>query len=78
MLNVLRNGKYKPKPVKRVEIPKPDGGKRNFEVPTLIDRMIQQPIYEPLFSDNNYGFRPNRSAHQAINKALEYYNKGYT
>ncbi|MEF2920744.1 MAG: group II intron reverse transcriptase/maturase [Acutalibacteraceae bacterium] len=85
LLKALRNGKYKPKPVKRVEIPKPDGGKRNLGVPTVIDRMIQQaivqvlqPIYEPLFSDNSYGFRPNRNAHQAINKALEYYNEGYT
>lgn len=85
LLKAIRNGKYKPKPVKRVEIPKPDGGKRNLGVPTVIDRMIQQaivqvlqPIYEPLFSDNSYGFRPNRSAHQAINKALEYYDKGYT
>ena len=85
LLNTLRKEKYKPKPVKRVEIPKPDGGKRNLGVPTVIDRMIQQaivqvlqPIYEPLFSDNSYGFRPNRSAHQAINKALEYYNEGYT
>ena len=85
LLKALRNGKYKPKPVKRVEIPKPDGGKRNLGVPTVIDRMIQQaidqvlqPIYEPLFSNNSYGFRPNRSAHQVINKALEYYNVGYT
>ena len=85
LLKALRNGKYKPKPVKRVEIPKPDGGKRNLGVPTVIDRMIQQaivqvlqPIYEPLFSNNSYGFRPNRNAHQAINKALEYYNEGYT
>ena len=85
LINALQNGKYKPKPVKRVQIPKPDGGKRNLGVPTVIDRMIQQaivqvlqPIYEPLFSDNSYGFRTNRSAHQAINKALEYYNEGYT
>ena len=85
LLKELRNGKYKPKPVKRVEIPKLNCGKRNLGVPTVIDRMIQQaivqvlqPIYEPLFSDNSYGFRPNRNAHQAINKALEYYSEGYT
>lgn len=85
LINALQNGKYKPKPVKRVQIPKPDGGKRNLGVPTVIDRMIQQaivqvlqPIYEPLFSENSYGFRPKRSTHQAINKALEYYNEGYT
>lgn len=84
LLTALRNGKYKPKAVRRVEIPKPDGGKRKLGVPTVIDRMIQQaivqvlqPIYEPLFSDNSYGFRPKRSAHQAISKALEYYNEGF-
>jgi RNA-directed DNA polymerase len=85
LLTALRSGKYKPKAVRRVEIPKPDGGKRKLGVPTVIDRMIQQaivqvmqPIYEPIFSDNSYGFRPKRSAHQAISKALEYYNEGYT
>ena len=85
LLTALRSGKYKPKAVRRVEIPKPDGGKRKLGVPTVIDRMIQQaivqvmqPIYEPIFSDNSYGFRPKKSAHQAISKALEYYNEGYT
>jgi group II intron reverse transcriptase/maturase len=85
LLSKLRNGRYKPKAVKRVEIPKPDEGKRKLGVPTVIDRMIQQaivqviqPIYEPLFSENSYGFRPKRSAHQAISKALEYYKAGYT
>lgn len=85
LLGALRSGKYKPKAVRRVEIPKPDGGKRKLGVPTVIDRMIQQaivqvlqPIYEPLFSENSYGFRPKRGAHQAISKALEYYNEGYT
>ena len=85
LLGALRSGKYKPKAVRRVEIPKPDGGKRKLGVPTVIDRMIQQaivqvlqPIYEPLFSENSYGFRPKRNAHQAISKALEYYNEGYT
>lgn len=85
LLCALRSGKYNPKAVRRVEIPKPDGGKRKLGVPTVIDRMIQQaivqvlqPIYEPLFSESSYGFRPKRSAHQAISKALEYYNEGYT
>ncbi|MDE5584505.1 MAG: group II intron reverse transcriptase/maturase [Ruminococcus sp.] len=85
LLSELRSGRYKPKAVRRVEIPKPDGGKRKLGVPTVIDRMIQQaivqvlqPIYEPLFSENSYGFRPKRSAHQAISKALEYYKAGYT
>lgn len=85
LLKSLRQGTYKPKAVKRVEIPKPDGGKRKLGVPTVIDRMIQQaivqvlqPIYEQLFSDSSYGFRPKRSAHQAISKALKYYKLGYT
>ena len=84
LLDALRSERYKPKAVKRVEIPKPDGGKRMLGVPTVIDRMIQQaivqvlqPIYEPLFSENSYGFRPKRSAHQAIKQALKYYNEGY-
>ena len=81
----IRGGWYKPKPVRRVEIPKPDGGVRLLGVPTVIDRMVQQavlqvlqPIFEPKFSDSSYGFRPGRSAHQAITKAKEYYEEGYT
>ena len=85
LLESLKSERYKPKAVKRVEIPKADGGKRMLGVPTVIDRMIQQaivqvlqPIYEPLFSENSYGFRPKRSAQQAMKQALKYYNEGYT
>ena len=81
----IRKRKYKPKPVRRVEIPKPDGGVRNLGVPTLVDRIIEQaivqrltPIVEPHFSEYSYGFRPNRRAQQAILKLLEYFNDGYT
>ena len=84
LLASIRAGWYNPKPVRRVEIPKPDGGKRNLGVPTVIDRMVQQavvqvmqPMFEPHFSENSYGFRPGRSAHQAMKKAEEYYKQGY-
>ena len=81
----IRKRKYKPKPVRRVEIPKPDGGVRNLGVPTVVDRIIEQaivqrvtPIVEPHFSEYSYGFRPNRRAQQAMLKLLEYFNDGYT
>lgn len=80
----IRNGRYNPKAVRRVEIPKTDGSKRKLGIPTVVDRVIQQAIaqqlsktYEPIFSENSYGFRPNRSCHDAILKAKEIMNNGY-
>ncbi len=81
----ILQGKYKPKSVRRAEISKSDRGVRLLGIPTVTDRMIQQaiaqqltPIFELKFSDNSYGFRPNRNAHQAIRKARQYINRGYT
>lgn len=75
----LYEGSYKPKPVKRIMIPKPEGGERQLGIPTVVDRIIQQaiaqvlqPIYEEQFSGNSYGFRPGKNCHMAIQKAKEY------
>lgn len=83
VLEILE-GRYKPRPVRKVEIPKPDGGKRGLGIPVVVDRVIQQAIaqvltevFEPEFSAHSYGFRPNKSAHQALKQAEIYINSGY-
>jgi len=84
LLQSIRDGVYKPSPVRRKEIPKPDGGVRKLGIPTVIDRIIQQAIaqklqliFEPLFSDGSYGYRPKRSAQQAIQKVKAYAEQDY-
>ena len=81
----VRNGKYKPLPLRRKGIPKPEGGVRNLGIPSVIDRTLQQavcqiimPKLDPNFSDSSYGYRPGRSAHDAMRKVRGYANEGYT
>jgi len=85
LLERIKEGTYKPSPVQKAEIRKPQGGVRMLGIPTVIDRMIQQaiyqtlcPVYEEEFDKHSYGFRPNKNAHQAVKTALGYLNEGYS
>src|SRR5712671_4932619 len=85
MREQLLSGTYEPKPVLRVEIDKPDGGKRKLGIPTVLDRFVQQAVqqvlqrqWDPTFSEHSYGFRPNRSPQQAVARAQQYIAEGFT
>ncbi|SIS42422.1 RNA-directed DNA polymerase [Salimicrobium flavidum] len=84
LISEIKDGSYEPSPVRRAEIDKEDGSKRKLGIPTVKDRLVQQAILQvlertidPTFSDNSFGFRPNRNAHDAIRRAKEYYEEGH-